>query len=124
MGTKKTNFGNSLNLNMRSYGQYLSILRQISISMFEWKNLPPTVDSRYIEKALFYKGVAVYFNDEVMGNLALDVLYNGRFNVYGEPVSRRAYSKYNKYQKILHDSDSVIIWNNMDSNSHIICFAI
>lgn len=114
MGTKKTNFGNSLNLNMRSYGQYFSILRQISISMFEWKNLPHTVDSAYLEKALFYNAGAVYFNDEVMGNLALDVLYNGRFNVYGEPVSRRAYSKYNKYQKILTDSDSVIIWNNMD----------
>lgn len=114
MGTKKTNFGNSLNLNMRSYGQYLSILRQISISMFEWKNLPPTVDSRYIEKALFYSAGAVYFNDEVMGNLALDVVCQGNFNVYGEPIRRRAYSKYNQYQKELTDSDSVVIWNNMD----------
>lgn len=114
MGTKKTNFGNSLNLNMRSYGQYLSILRQISISMFEWKNLPPTVDSRYIEQALFYNAGAVYFNDEVMGNLALDVVCQGNFNVYGEPIRRRAYSKYNQYQKELTDSDSVVIWNNMD----------
>lgn len=114
MGTKKTNFGNSLNLNMRSYGQYLSILRQISISMFEWKNLPTTVDSRYIEQALFYNAGAVYFNDEVMGNLALDVICQGNFNVYGEPIHRRAYSKYNQYQKELTDSDSVVIWNNMD----------
>lgn len=114
MGTKKTNFGNSLNLNMRSYGQYLSILRQISISMFEWKNLPTTVDSRYIEQALFYNAGAVYFNDEVMGNLALDVICQGNFNVYGEPIRRRAYSKYNQYQKELTDSDSVVIWNNMD----------
>lgn len=114
MGTKKTNFGNSLNLNMRSYGQYLSILRQISISMFEWKNLPPTVDSRYIEQALFYNAGAVYFNDEVMGNLALNVICQGNFNVYGEPIRRRAYSKYNQYQKELTDSDSVVIWNNMD----------
>lgn len=114
MGTKKTNFGNSLNLNMRSYGQYLSILRQISISMFEWKNLPPTVDGRYIEQALFYNAGAVYFNDEVMGNLALNVVCQGNFNVYGEPIRRRAYSKYNQYQKELTDSDSVVIWNNMD----------
>lgn len=114
MGTKKTNFGNSLNLNMRSYGQYLSILRQVSISMFEWKNLPPTVDSRYIEQALFYNAGAVYFNDEVMGNLALNVVCHGKFNVYGEPIRRRAYSKYNQYQKELTDSDSVVIWNNMD----------
>ena len=114
MGKKKTNFEDSLELNMRSYGQYISILQQISISMFEWENIPATIDSRYIEQSLFHNGGAVYFNDEVMGNLALDVMYNGRFNVYGEPVSRRAYSKYNNYQKILNDSDSVIIWNNMD----------
>lgn len=114
MGKKKTNFEDSLKLNMRSYGQYISILQQISISMFEWENIPTTIDSRYIEQSLFNNGGAVYFNDEVMGNLALDVMYNGSFNVYGEPVSRRAYSKYNNYQKIVNDSDSVIIWNNMD----------
>lgn len=99
---------------MRSYGQYLSILRQISISMFEWKNIPPSVDSRYIEQALFYNAGAVYFNDEVMGNLALDVVCKGNFNVYGEPIRRIAYSKYNRYQKELSNNDSVIIWNNMD----------
>ena len=114
MGKKKTNFSESLVLNMRSYGQYLSILRQISISMFEWKNIPPSVDSRYIEQALFYNAGAVYFNDEVMGNLALDVVCKGNFNVYGEPIRRIAYSKYNRYQKELSNNDSVIIWNNMD----------
>ena len=114
MGKKKTNFDDSLVLNMRTYGQYLSILRQISVSMFEWKNTPPTIDSRYIEQALFYNAGAVYFNDEVMGNLALDVVCQGNFNVYGEPTRRIAYSKYNKYQKKLSDNDSIIIWNNMD----------
>lgn len=114
MGKKKTNFSESLVLNMRSYGQYLSILRQISISMFEWKNIPPSIDSRYIEQALFYNAGAVYFNDEVMGNLALDVVCKGNFNVYGEPIRRIAYSKYNRYQKELSNNDSVIIWNNMD----------
>lgn len=114
MSKKKSYFSDSLNLNMRSYGQYLSILRQISISMFEWKKIPSTIDSRYIEQALFYNAGAVYFNDEVVGNLALDVVCNGNFNVYGEPVRRVAYSKYNNYRKSLYDTDSVIIWNNMD----------
>jgi hypothetical protein len=82
--------------------------------MFEWKNIPSTIDSRYIEQALFYSAGAVYFNDEVVGNLALDVVCNGNFNVYGEPVRRVAYSKYNNYRKSLYDTDSVIIWNNMD----------
>lgn len=99
---------------MRTYGQYMAILKQIAISMFDWKNLPDSVDARYLEIALFYDGAGLYFNDEVMGNLALNMIFNGEFSVYGEPVSRRAFSRYNQYQKILEKNDSVIIWNNLD----------
>lgn len=99
---------------MRTYGQYMAILKQIAISMFEWKNLPDSVDARYLEIALFYDGAGLYFNDEVMGNLALNMIFNGKFSVYGEPVSRRAFSRYNQYQKILDKNNSVIIWNNLD----------
>lgn len=111
---RKTNFETSLCANMRTYGQYMAILKQIAISMFEWKNLPDSVDARYLEIALFYDGAGLYFNDEVMGNLALNMIFNGEFSVYGEPVSRRAFSRYNQYQKILDKNDSVIIWNNLD----------
>lgn len=111
---RKTNFEESLFANMRTYGQYMAILKQIAISMFDWKNLPDSVDERYLEIALFYNGSGVYFNDEVMGNLALNMVFNGEFSVYGEPVSRRAFSRYNQYQKILDKNDSVIIWNNLD----------
>ena len=111
---RKTNFETSLFANMRTYGQYMAILKQIAISMFDWKNLPDSVDARYLEIALFYDGAGLYFNDEVMGNLALNMIFNGEFSVYGEPVSRRAFSRYNQYQKILDKNDSVIIWNNLD----------
>lgn len=111
---RKTNFEESLFANMRTYGQYMAILKQIAISMFDWKNLPDSVDARYLEIALFYNGAGLYFNDEVMGNLALNMIFNGEFSVYGEPVSRRAFSRYNQYQKILDKNDSVIIWNNLD----------
>ena len=108
----KTLFDDSASLNNLTYIQYLRRLTELSISMFEWKNLPSTVDSRYIELHLFETGCMVYFNDEVMGNLCLDCIANGRLDVYGNPVLRRAYSGYNNYQKLLKESDSVIIWNN------------
>lgn len=111
---RKTNFEESLFANMRTYGQYMAILKQIAISMFDWKNLPDSVDERYLEITLFYNGAGVYFNDEVMGNLALSMIFNGEFSVYGEPVSRRAFSRYNQYQKKLDKNDSIIIWNNLD----------
>lgn len=92
--------------------QYLNRLTELSISMFEWKNLPETVDARYLELHLFETGCMVYFNDEVIGDLCLDCIANGRLDVYGNPILRRAYSGYNKYQKLLKENNSVIIWNN------------
>ena len=113
MGRKKTNFGESLLLNNATYMQYFNRLMELSISMFEWKNLPATCDVRYLELALFMNGSAVFFQDDVLEDyVALDVICSGRLDVYGVPVIRRAYSRYNNYQKMLKRSNSVIIWNN------------
>lgn len=109
---EKTLFGESASVNNLTYMQYLNRLTELSVSMFEWKNLPPTVDARYLELHLFENGSMVYFNDEVIGNLCLDCLPSGRLDVYGNPLLRRAYSGYNNYQKLLKESNSVIIWNN------------
>jgi hypothetical protein len=118
VGKRKTYFEESLTRNVKTYQQYLNLLIELSISSFEWKNLPETIDSRYIEMELFTSGALVYFNDEVIGNLCLNCITNGQLNVYGYPISRRAYSRYNQYQKILDDKNSVIIWNNyMHTNS-------
>lgn len=99
-------------MNNASYIQYFNRLVELSVSMFEWQGLPETVDPRYLELHLFQNGSMVYFRDEVMGDLCLDCIANGQFDVYGNPISRRAYSSYNQYQKTLNESDSVIIWNN------------
>ena len=109
---EKTLFGESGTVNNLTYMQYLNRLTELSVSMFEWKNLPPTVDARYLELHLFETGSMVYFDDDVIGNLCLDCLPSGRLDVYGNPVLRRAYSGYNNYQKLLKESNSVIIWNN------------
>lgn len=99
-------------LNNQSYIQYVNRLTELSISMFEWKNLPATIDRRYIELELFKNGSVVYFNDEIIGDLCLDCIASGRLDVYGEPYIRRAYSRYNQYQKMLKPNNSVIVWNN------------
>lgn len=120
MGKRSGNglFEESALLNNVTYMQYFNRLTELAISMFEWQNLPSTVDPRYIELHLFQNGSMVYFNDDVIGNLCLDCLPNGNFDVYGNPVLRRAYSSYNNYQRDLNEDDSVIIWNNyLRSNS-------
>lgn len=109
---KRTNFEDSSATNTLTYMQYLRRLMELSMSMFAWKNLPNTVDPRYIELRLFETGSVVFFKDDVLGELCLDCIQQGNFDVYGNPITRRAYSCYNNYQKVLNDKDSVIIWNN------------
>ena len=108
---RKTNFEESAVMNNRTYGEYLERLTELSISMFEWKNLPDSIDERFLELTLFGDGQAVFFKDEELGFLCLQVAMNGGFNVYRVPIRRRAYAV-NGYQRNLDNTNSVIIYNN------------
>lgn len=110
---RKNNFEESLAMNNYTYMQYAYRLMELSISMFEWKNLPEGIDERFLEMVLFTDGHAVFFKDDELGDyLALQCLINGKLNVYRIPINRRAFAV-NGYQKQLTDKDSVIIFNNM-----------
>ena len=98
--------------NQRTYLQYVNRLTELSISMFDWQNLPNTIDARFLELALFNDGMAVFFKDEVMGYLGLQVMIGGTLNVYRIPITRTAFAQ-NGYQMKLDQSNSVIIFNNM-----------
>lgn len=113
MGRKKSNFEESLAMNNYTYMQYAYRLMELSVAMFEWKNLPEGIDERFLEMVLFTDGHAVFFKDDELGDyLALQCLINGKLNVYRIPINRRAFAV-NGYQKQLTDKDSVIIFNNM-----------
>ena len=120
MGRKKDrDFWESAAMNTGTYRQYYNRLVELAISMFEWKNLPDTVDPRFLELCLFTDGQVVFFNDPDLGYLTLQNACNGGFNVYRIPVKRRAYAV-NGYQKDLSDKDSVIIFNNyLHTNSQL-----
>ena len=113
MGKRRTNFDNSLVDNMETYYHYIDRLTELSISMFEWVNLPDTVDERFMEMTLFQNGSAVFFEDDVLGKLVLPVAINGGFNVYKIPLRRRAYSVNGYQNSDLDINNSVIIYNNM-----------
>lgn len=104
-------FWDSAILNKATYDQYVRRLTELSTSMFEWKNLPDTCDERFLEMTLLNNGAAVFFKDEVLGYLALEVTLNGKWNVYRVPIERRAYAT-NGYNKELTIDNSVIIYNN------------
>lgn len=108
-------FFESALMNNRTYLQYYNRLTELAISMFEWKNLPDSVDARFLELTLFGDGQAVFFRDDDLDEngrfLALRTTMNGGFDVYGIPLRRRAFAV-NGYQKDLTDKDSVLIYNN------------
>lgn len=112
MGRKRdTQFCESAYMNNRTYMQYYNRLTELALSMFEWQNLPKTVDQRFLEMCLFSDGMCVFFENEVLGYLGLRCMIGGKLNVYQIPTDRRAYAT-NGYQKELDGTNSVIIFNN------------
>lgn len=122
MPRRKNNFSESAWQNNGSYGFYLEKLTELAISMFEWKNLPKEIDPRFLELTLFSDGQAVWFKDEELDKyLALQVIINGRLDVYRVPIDRRAFAV-NGYQRPLNIDNSVIIYNNyLRTNSYKMC---
>ena len=112
MSRRKTNFETSARFNNSTFNMYYNRMLELAYASVKWENLPDTVDERYLEISLNRNASAIFFNDPVIGEMALTCLFNGNFDAYGNPVSRRAYSYYNNYQRELDSSNSVIIWNN------------
>lgn len=104
-------FGESALMNNRTYLQYYNRLTELAISMFDWKNLPDSVDARFLELCLFQDGMSIFFKDDVLGFLALQTTIGGQLNVYRIPTERRAFSQ-NGYNIELNEDNSVIIFNN------------
>ena len=94
------------------FGHYYHRLKELALSMFEWKNLPDSVDSRFLEDCLFRDGFCVFFKDEVMDYLCLKTMIGGQLDVYNIPKDRTAYAS-NGYNRSLDSTNSVLIFNNM-----------
>lgn len=111
---KNKYFWDSAWKNNMTFMQYYNRLVELSIAMFEWKNLPDTVDPRYLELKLFKEGQAVFFKDEVLDDYF--ALGNGGasdLSIYGIPNKRRAIGANGSYSKDLDYKDSVLIYNNL-----------
>lgn len=112
MGKGKREKWESALLNNRTYLQYYNRLLELAINMYEWKNLPDTVDERFLELTLFSDGMAVFFQDDGgLGYLCLQCMTGGELDVYRIPIDRTAYAT-NGYQMRLNNQNSIIIFNN------------
>lgn len=85
-------FEDAMLLNSRTYIDYLERMKKIALSMFEWVNLPDSMNSRYLEMCLYYKGQAAFLYDENYGFINTQAADSGYINIYGLPTKINCYS--------------------------------
>ena len=113
MGKKIMNFRNNykfidnLLMNDLTFYDYLDRFRKVALSVFEWVNLPKTMNSMWLEKCLFYEGQATLLKDKNYGFINTKCCSDGDINIYGLPSSLNCYSfQYNTSRKLYTGLDS------------------
>ena len=113
MNKKIQNFRNnykfidSLLMNDLTFYDYLDRFRKVALSVFEWVNLPKTMNSMWLEKCLFYEGQATLLKDKNYGFINTKCCSDGDINIYGLPSSLNCYSfQYNTSRKLYTGLDS------------------
>lgn len=98
--------------NVRTFDYYFNRLSNIALAVFEWTDLPDTVDPRFLELSIYRNGMCLFFKDEVLDRFdALPCMIGGTFDTHNIPILRRAYAA-NGYQYECNNENSVIIYHN------------
>lgn len=99
MGKRKTNliknnqgFIDSAILNNETYCDYVERFKKIALSVFEWVNLPESMNAIWLEKCLYYYGQCAFLKDKNYGFINTKCCSNGKVNLYGLPTSLNCYS--------------------------------
>lgn len=129
MGKKRNPYKNPYQIQTergnRWFNHYLNYLTSITFQLFEWENLPETVDPRYLEMSLHQFGFVGFYKDPTIGYIATQGAPSGTVNHYLLPshfhaVSPKyqntfrayAYEDLNDYTEEQRKKLGVIIWNN------------
>lgn len=121
---KNNEFKDTMWLNSATYQDYLDRLKKIAVSMFEWVNLPKSMNSRYLELCLYYLGTAALLYDEEYGFINTKAVSNGYINIYGLPTKlncfsysynqvRETYMGYNETAK--KEEEAILVMNRYDA---------
>lgn len=96
-----SNFEDAMLLNSATYVDYLERMKKIALSMFEWENIPSSMNARYLEMCLYYKGQAALLYDEDYGFINTQAADSGYINIYGLPTKINCFSySFNKMREL------------------------
>ena len=90
--TSNYKFEDSRITNDATYVDYLNRFRRIALSIFEWVNLPSSMDSRYLEQCLYFNGQASLLFDKKYGFINTKCAGSGTINIYGLPDKLNCFS--------------------------------
>lgn len=118
----KSEFMDAVLLNDASYFDYLDRMKKIALSMFEWINLPDSMNARYLEMTLFYKGQASLLYDETYGFINTQAVDGGHINIYGLPTKIQCFSyRFNQIRDLYipasnqpKDKEAILVMNNYE----------
>ena len=98
MGKRKFNMRNNYQfidsalINDQTFYDYLERFKKVALSVFEWVNLPSSMNAMWLEKCLYYNGQASLLKDKNYGFINTKCCTNGALNLYGLPTSLNCYS--------------------------------
>lgn len=98
--------------NFRTYQMYLREMLTLAENVFEFENLPKYIDVAFLNKRLLRDGSIAFFNDEVMGIIALPYTVLGTLDIYGRPKRIIASAPNGSYRRTLQEGEFVIMYDN------------
>ena len=119
----KNDFADPMILNSATYDDYLKRLEKIALSIFEWTDLPDSMNQRWLERCLYFKGMAALLKDKNYGFINTGAVGGGYINIYGIPTKVNCFSNgYNEMrtvymglEKEVDQSDqAILVMNNWD----------
>ena len=118
----KSAFQDAIILNDMTYNDYLERLKKIALSMFEWVNLPRSMNARYLEMCLYYNGQAALLWDEDYGFINSQAVDAGYINIYGLPTKINCFSyRFNKDRELYvpgsnlpPEEECILVMNNYE----------
>lgn len=118
----KDAFRDAMIMNSETYIDYLERMKKICLSMFEWENLPNSMNARFIEMCLYYNGQCAFLFDENYGYINTMCCDGGYINIYGLPTELNCYSyRYNERRSLYmtdtgeeKDKECILVMNNFE----------